>query len=191
MSDEAIGRYREYAKRGKVVVFDTETTGVGTSDEVCQIAAVHFERGVRVQSMNEYLRISFPMPYYAESIHGISDEFLAEHGIEPSEGLNKFFEFVKGDALLVAHNAKFDIRMIGGTCAKNGIEGLPEDVFVCDTWHLAKKVVPGLENYQLATLIDEFHVDAVNSHDAMDDVLGCAGVFFHLVDMATRKGTRR
>ena len=106
------------------------------------------------------------------------DEFLVEHGIEPSEGLNKFFEFVKGDALLVAHNAKIDIRMIGRTCAKNGIEGLPEDVLVCDTWHLVKTLAPGLENYQLATLIDEFHVDAVNSHDAMDDVLGCAGVFF-------------
>ena len=191
MSDQAISRYCEYAKRGKVVVFDTETTGVGASDEVCQIAAVEYERGVRARSLNEYLRISFPMPYYAESIHGISDEFLAEHGIEPMEGLSRFFELVKGDALLVAHNAKFDIRMIAGTCAKNGMEGLPEDVFVCDTWHLAKKVVPGLENYQLATLIDEFHVDAVNSHDAMDDVLGCAGVFFHLVDMATRKGTRR
>lgn len=191
MSDETISRYCEYAKYGKVVVFDTETTGVGTSDEVCQIAAIQFERGARVRSLNEYLRISFPMPDYAESIHGISDEFLAEHGIEPLEGLNKFFELAKGDALLVAHNAKFDIRMIGGTCAKNGMEGLSEDVFVCDTWHLAKKVVPGLGNYQLATLIDEFHVDAVNSHDAMDDVLGCAGVFFHLVDMTTRKGTRR
>ena len=117
------------------------------------------------------------------------DEFLAEHGIEPSEGLNKFFEF--GDALLVAHNAKIDIRMIGRTCAKNGIEGLPEDVLVCATWHLAKTLAPGLENYQLATLIDEFHVDAVNSHDAMDDVLGCAGVFFRLVDMVTRKGEWR
>ena len=191
MSDETISRYCEYAKYGKVVVFDTETTGVGTSDEVCQIAAIQFVRGVRVRSLNEYLRISFPMPDYAESIHGISDEFLAEHGIEPLEGLNKFFELAKGDALLVAHNAKFDIRMIGGTCAKNGMEGLPEDVFVCDTWHLAKKVAPGFDNYQLATLIDKFHVDAVNSHDAMDDVLGCAGVFFHLVDMATSKGTRR
>lgn len=188
MSDQAISRYCEYAKRGKVVVFDTETTGVGASDEVCQIAAVEYERGVRARSLNEYLRISFPMPYYAESIHGISDEFLAEHGIEPMEGLSRFFELVKGDALLVAHNAKFDIRMIAGTCAKNGMEGLPEDAFICDTWRLAKKVMPGLENYQLGTLIDKFHVNAVNSHDAMDDVLGCAGVFFRLVDRVTRKG---
>lgn len=191
MSDQAISRYCEYAKRGKVVVFDTETTGVGASDEVCQIAAVEYERGVRARSLNEYLRISFPMPYYAESIHGISDEFLAEHGIEPMEGLSRFFELVKGDALLVAHNAKFDIRMIAGTCAKNGMEGLPEDAFICDTWRLAKKVMPGLENYQLGTLIDKFHVNAVNSHDAMDDVLGCAGVFFRLVDRVTRKGGGR
>ena len=58
MSDETISRYCEYAKCGKVVVFDTETTGVRMSDEVCQIAAIQFERGVRVRSLNEYLRFS-------------------------------------------------------------------------------------------------------------------------------------
>ena len=54
MRGETIAQYGEYAQHGGVVVFDTETTGLGDEDEICQIAAARYENGTLTQSLNEY-----------------------------------------------------------------------------------------------------------------------------------------
>ena len=41
---------------------------------------------------------------------------------------------------------------------------------------------PGLDSYSLANLIEALSIDGINSHDAFDDTLACAGVFFSLLD---------
>ena len=181
MRGETIARYGDYAQHGGVVVFDTETTGLDDGDEVCQIAAARYENGTLTQSLNEYLKISFPMPPQAEEVHGVSDAFLAVHGLDPDVGLRKFFDLLHGDVLVVAHNARFDKRMIGGMCKKYGVENRIEEKFTCDTWSLAKTVMPGLENYKLCTLVERLGVDGENTHDAFDDANACAGVFFGLL----------
>ena len=181
MRDETIARYGDYAQHGGVVVFDTETTGLGDEDEICQIAAARYENGSLTQSLNEYLKISFPMPAEAEEIHGISDAFLAARGLDPRVGLRKFFDFLRGDVLVVAHNARFDKRMIGVMCEKCGVKNRLEEKFTCDTWPLAKAVMPGLENYKLCTLVERLGVKGENTHNAFDDVNACAGVLFGLL----------
>lgn len=35
--------------------------------------------------------------------------------------------------------------------------------------------------YSLANLIEALNIDGINSHDAIDDTLACAGVFFALL----------
>ena len=181
MRCETIARYGDYAQHGGVVVFDTETTGLGDEDEICQIAAARYENGTLTQSLNEYLKISFPMPAEAEEIHGISDAFLAARGLDPRVGLRKFFDLLHGDVLVVAHNARFDKRMIGAMCEKCGVKNRLEEKFICDTWPLAKAVMPGLENYKLCTLVERLGVKGENTHNAFDDVNACAGVFFGLL----------
>ena len=181
MCDETIAQYGDYAQHGGVVVFDTETTGVSNEDEVCQIAAARYENGTLTQSLNEYLKISFPMPPQAEEIHGISDAFLVANGLNPRVGLRKFFNLLRGDVLVVAHNARFDKRMIGVMCEKCGVKNRLEEKFTCDTWPLAKAVLPGLENYRLCTLVNSLGVEGENTHNAFDDVNACAGVFFSLL----------
>ena len=157
MRDETIARYGDYAQHGGVVVLDTETTGVSSEDEVCQIAAARYENGMLTQTLNEYLKISFPMPPQAEEIHGISGAFLAANGLNPRVGLRRFFNLLRGDVLVVAHNARFDKHMIGVMCEKCGVKNRLEGKFTCDTWPLAKAVMPGLENYRLCWRLFEWH----------------------------------
>ena len=119
---------------------------------------------------------------WAEGVHGLSLDFLAKHGLAPEEAMRQFFEFLGSDVLLVAHNNKFDIRMLDQECEKFGLSFAPDGIETCDTLALARHLRPGLDSYSLANLIEALSIDGINSHDAFDDTLACSGVFFSLLD---------
>ena len=47
-----IEKFAEFADSGRVVVFDTETTGGSCSDELCQLAAAEYVNGRLERTMN-------------------------------------------------------------------------------------------------------------------------------------------
>ncbi len=96
--------------------------------------------------------------------------------------MRRFFDFVGEDALLVAHNAAFDLRMLRQECCKFDLCFACEGIEVCDTLALSRRLRPDLPNHRLATLVELLPVDGVNSHDALDDTLACAGVLFKLLE---------
>ena len=172
----------EYARSGRVVVFDTETTGCSRYDEICQIAAVEYVNGVQTRTFNTYICPSCEMNPWAEGVHGLSLDFLSKHGLAPEEAMRQFFEFLGSDALLVAHNNKFDMRMLDQECRKFDISFAPDGIETCDTVALARHLRPGLDSYSLANLIEALNIDGTNSHDALDDTLACASLFFKLLN---------
>ena len=174
-------RIAEYARSGRVVVFDTETTGCSRWDEICQIAAVEYVDGVRARTFSMYVCPTCEMNPWAEKIHGLSLDFLAGHGLAPEEAMRRFFAFLGNDTLLVAHNNKFDMRMLAQECGKFDICFAPDGIETCDTVALARHPRPGLGSYSLANLIEALNIDGINSHDVIDDTLACAGVFFALL----------
>lgn len=167
---------------GRVVVFDTETTGGTACDEICQIAAAEFVGGELSRTLALYVRPTCPVNPWAEAVHGLSDDFLREHGIAPEEAMRRFFEFVGDGALLVAHNAVFDLRMLRQECGKFGLCFTCDGIDTCDTLALSRRLRPDLPDHKLATLVDALAVDGVNSHDALDDTIACAGVLFKLLE---------
>ena len=171
----------EYARAGRVVVFDTETTGCSRWDEICQIAAVEYVNGVQTRTLMLYICPTCEMDPRAEAVHGLSVDFLSEHGLAPEEAMRQFFGFVGNDVLLVAHNAKFDLRMLQQECAKFDLEFAPEGLETCDTLALARFRRPDLECHALGYLISALGIDGVNSHDALDDARACAELLFALV----------
>ena len=181
ISENNLKKIRQYAASGRVVVFDTETTGCSRYDEICQIAAAEYVCGELTRTFCAYICPTCEMNPGAERVHGLSMDFLAEKGLAPEDAMRQFFEFLGGDALLVAHNTKFDMRMLNQECVKFGLCFAPERIETCDTVALARVMRPGLDSYALAKLIDVLGIDGVNSHDALDDTLACAGVFFALV----------
>jgi DNA polymerase III epsilon subunit family exonuclease len=174
-------RIAEYARAGRVVVFDTETTGCSRRDEICQIAAVEYVEGRRTRTFSVYACPTCDMSPGAEWVHGLSADFLSEHGLAPEEAMHRFFEFLGDDALLVAHNCRFDMRMLAQECSKFALGFSPEGVETCDTIALARHLRPGLRSYALANLIEALGIDGTNSHDALDDALACAGLLFFLL----------
>ena len=171
----------EYARSGRVVVFDTETTGCSRWDEICQIAAVEYVNGELARTFMRYICPTCEMNPFAEGIHGLSMDFLQERGMSPEDAMCQFFAFVGEDALLVAHNAKFDLRMLQQECAKFDLEFAPEGLETCDTLALSRFRRPDLDCHALGHLIDVLGLDAENSHDALDDAYACAEVFFTML----------
>lgn len=177
----------ECARSGRVVVFDTETTGGSDFDEICQIAAVEYVGGVRTRTFGAYVCPTCEMNPWAEGVHGLSLDFLSEHGLAPEDAMRRFFEFLGDNVLLVAHNSRFDMKMLNQECEKFDLCFAPDGIETCDTLALARHLRPGLKSYALANLIDVLGIDGSNSHDALDDALACAGLFFALLNMGRRR----
>ena len=171
----------EYARHGRVVVFDTETTGGTRYDEICQIAAVEYVNGERQRTLNVYLCPTCEMNYWAQQVHGLSMDFLQLNGVEPTAALAQFFEFLGSDVMLVAHNNRFDMGMLRQECRKFDVAFEPQNLETCDTLALSRFVHPEFKSHSLGNLLAPLGVAGVNSHDALDDALACAGVFFKLV----------
>lgn len=183
VSTNNIAKFAEYARAGRVVVVDTETTGCSRDDQICQLAAAEYVAGRLTRTMNVYVKPTCAMNYWAERVHGISMEFLDEHGIAPVDALERFFDFLGANALFVAHNVPFDKGMIERECRQFDFACAPDGIETCDTVHLARVLHPGLGSYKLCALVESLELaDVVNSHDALDDVMACAGVFFKLME---------
>lgn len=123
---EKLPKITDYARNGRVVVVDTETTGGSCNDEICQIAAAEYVTGKLTRTMNLYVRPTCEMNYWAEQVHGLSMDFLEEHGIEPVDAMRQFFDFLGDDALFIAHTVQFDKGMIERECQK--FAGLTERI---------------------------------------------------------------
>ena len=191
ISEKNLLRLAECARNGRVVVFDTETTGCTTYDEICQIAAAEYVHGTLTRTFARYICPTCEMNPFAEMVHGLSLDFLREHGLEPEEAMRQFFEFVGDDVLLVAHNATFDMRMLHQECRKFGVCFAPQGLETCDTLALSRRLRPDLPSHKLSYLIGALDIDGVNSHDALDDALACAGVFFTLLKQVAKHEQRR
>ena len=116
----AVPELERLAREGRVVAFDTETTGLTPRDEICQLAAVEYVAGKEARTFMRHLRVDRPMSDAAFRTHGISPEFLAAHGVAPAEALREFLAFLGEGALLVAHNLPFDMGMFRNACSRAG-----------------------------------------------------------------------
>ena len=189
ISADTICRLRSRAATGRVIAFDTETTGISRCDEICQIAAVEYVGGHVARTFSEYIRPTCRMDPAAEAVHGLSMEFLAENGISPEAAMERFFRFVGSCAVLAAHNSRFDIRMLNQECTKFNLCFSVEGAEVCDTLALSRHFRPDMKHHRLADMIDALGLNETNSHDALDDARACGGVLFTLLGLQTARTT--
>jgi len=181
ISQAALADYKARATGGRVIVFDTETTGISHEDEIVQLSAAEYVCGELTRTLDLYVIPSCPIHPAAEAVHHLTMPFLVAHGVSPCEALARFFEFVGRDALLVAHNIRFDFRMLQNECRKFDYLADPDELSFCDTIALAKKLAPGYAHYRLGHLIEAMGLSGVNSHNALDDTLACGALFFELM----------
>lgn len=109
---------------------------------------------------------------------GITDEMvIGSPDIETI--LPQFIVFI-GDAVLVAHNASFDVGFIEQNCKRQKIEA---DFTYVDTVALARVLLPALNRFKLDTVAKALNISLENHHRAVDDAGCTAEIFVKFVQM--------
>ena len=168
---------------GAFVVFDIETTGFSpVKNKIIEIGAVRVENGVITDRMDEFVDPEVPIPFEIERLTGINDAMvMGAETIGPV--LGRFLEFCRG-AVLVAHNASFDVGFISHNASVLGYEFHPT---VMDTVALARVLLPNLNRYKLDTVAKALNVSLENHHRAVDDAEATAGIFLKFVEMLKKQ----
>ncbi|MBO5302654.1 MAG: PolC-type DNA polymerase III [Lachnospiraceae bacterium] len=161
------------------VVFDIETTGLSPlQDKIIEIGAVKVSKGEIVDRFSSFINPQIPIPYEIEQLTGINDDMVM-HAELIEVVLPQFIEFC-GNAVMVAHNAEFDMSFIKHNCEQQGIE---KDFTIIDTLVLSRVLLPTLGRYKLNVVADAVGVELKNHHRAVDDAECTAGIFIHFIQM--------
>ena len=167
------------------VVFDIETTGLNShTNEIIEIGAVKIKAGRIVDRYSQLINPGRPIPYHITEITSITDEQVAN---EPKidEVIGKFVDFV-GDAVLVAHNAPFDMGFIKRDIKKYLNIDLQSSVI--DTLQMARDLFPDLKKYGLGDLNKTLGLALEKHHRAVDDSQATANMFIIFLDKYKEKG---
>ncbi len=171
--------FNEILLKGRVVVFDTETTGLDTkSDDIIQIAAIEIVGGKIGRSFEVYIDTDKDITS-SQKVHHISKERLKELGVDRKVAFEKFLEFV-GDSALVAHNLEYDFEILQSNLDRVGLALLDSNIAKYDSIEITKRLYPKLPSYRLEYLIDRFNIEGVNSHNALDDVKATVNLILYL-----------
>ncbi|MGG7566877.1 DNA polymerase III subunit epsilon [Rhodovulum sp. DZ06] len=166
------------------IVMDTETTGFDPfgahPDRIVEIGGVelwnHLPTG---KTYHQYINPERDMPAEAFGVHGLSEEFLSDKPVF-REIAQDFIDFV-GDAKLVIHNAKFDMKFLNAEFGWLNLPPLPMEQAI-DTLAIAKKKFPGAQA-TLDALCRRFGIDnsARTLHGALLDSEILAEVYLELI----------
>jgi len=163
-----------------VVVFDTETSGMSPRQghRIIEIGAVRLAGGRVVDEFHSLVDAGVRISPQAEAVHGISARILSGQP-RPAEVFSRFHAFL-GSALLVAHNASFDLRFLRVEFESLALD-LPNRV-EC-TLKLSRQRLARLPNHRLETVYRHLGgvIDAsVRQHRALDDARMTAHIWLGL-----------
>jgi len=164
------------------IVLDIETTGLDPFEghRIVEIACVELVNNISSgQVYHTYLNPERPMPQEAFSIHGLSDDFLKNK----PKFMDIFEDFLKfiGEAPLIIHNAKFDIKFLNYELEMHNQNIIPFSRAI-DTLAIARQKFPG-SPASLDALCKRFKIDNTSRtlHGALLDSELLALVYLELI----------
>jgi DNA polymerase III epsilon subunit-like protein len=148
--------------RSNLIFLDTETTGIGPEDRLCQVA--YKFQGVEKEAL---FRPPVPIGIDAMSVAHITNKMVADKEVFLDSAMHKMLgEIFSGEHILVAHNAGFDAEML----RRESLE--PKSLI--DTFKLAQYLdVSGeIPKYAMQYLryYHELEVLDAPAHDALGDI---------------------
>ncbi|HET7278150.1 MAG TPA: DEDD exonuclease domain-containing protein [Dermatophilaceae bacterium] len=162
------------------VVVDLETTGgSATESHITEIGAVKVRGGEVLGEFQTLVDPHEPIPAFIQVLTGITDAMVAD-APRIEQALPAFLEFSAG-AVLVAHNAGFDISFLKAAALATGHEWPRPQVL--DTVHLARQLVTRDEapNHRLASLAVLFGSRTTPDHRALHDARATVDVLHGLI----------
>ncbi len=167
-----------FGKYDRLVLFDTETTGLNCQrDEIIEFAAVVVENAAgdaRVTREYDELVALTPgntVPEKIRQLTGISTQDVAERGLSKARVCRDIAELFRGNTLLLAYNAHFDLSFLYYLLLRSGDPAIlrGKDKLDLLTVYRDRHSYP----HRLSNAIQVYGLSgkAVNSHRAVDDVL--------------------
>ena len=168
------------------VVFDVETTGPkAPGARIMELGAYRVERGRIVAEFKTLVNPLTPIPPFISGLTGITDEMVAAAPTFDRVAAD-WLRFA-GDAVLVAHNAVFDVRFINHELSLVFPGRRMPNAHLC-TVSLARRVLPDLKSFRLPALAQHFSVAHRVRHRAGDDARATAEVFIVLLELLRQHG---
>lgn len=166
-------------QRNTYVVIDLETTGADASTcRVTELAFIKVREGRIAGEFTTLVNPERPVPPFISAMTGITDAMVRQ-APKFKQVAEEALEFL-GDSVVVAHNAKFDVKFLSAELDRAiglGL-GLPN---VC-TLQTARHIVHGLPNYQLQTVAAHYAVEIQGRHRAGGDARATAQVWIKMVE---------
>lgn len=167
------------------VVFDLETTGLSCRhNRIIEFAGVRIEKGSIVSRLDILINPEVEIPQKIENLTHISNDMVKDKQIF-KDCKERILDFVK-DAILVSHNADFDIPFLNESLLRENDEILTNPVI--DTLSLSRYLLPNSRNHRLQTLCKNFDVeyDRKVAHRADYDANVLSEVWFYLLPLLTK-----
>ncbi len=162
------------------VVVDLETTGLSPAvDRITEIGAVKVRAGDRLGEFHSLVHPGMAIPPQVTALTGITPAMVA--GAPPIEALlPAWLEFAR-DAVLVAHNANFDVGFLQAELQRHGYP--PFDNIVVDTARLARRAFRDeVRDTRLATLARHVRSRTVPDHRALHDARATVDVLHGIME---------
>ncbi len=167
-----------FSKYDRLVLFDTETTGLSYSrDQIIEFAAIVVERrngeAAVIQEYDELVSLApgTTVPEKITQLTGISTQDIRERGLAKTRVCRDIAALFAGNALLLAYNAHFDLSFLYYLLLRDGdpmiLKG--KDKLDLLTVYKDRRSYP----HKLCNAIDAYGLTGkvCNSHRAVDDVL--------------------
>jgi DNA polymerase-3 subunit epsilon len=156
------------------VAVDIETTGCCPGDNsIIEIGAARVENGVVVDVFSQLVAAEEPIPHTIVQLTGITEQML-EGAPHVGSVVSDFRDFV-GDAILLAHNHRFDMSFLDYEAEQLGHGPFQRPVL--DTLSFARRLAPDAGKYNLRVLAERYEVSTQPNHRASQDALATAEVF--------------
>lgn len=166
------------------VVFDIETTGFSpVHNRIIEIGAVKVIDGQIADRYSAFVNPDVPIPFEIEKLTGINDEMVMDSPMIDVI-LPQFFDFCE-DAVLVAHNANFDMSFIIENARRLGLE---KEFTYVDTVGIARILLPRQARHTLDAVAKTLGISLENHHRAVDDAEATAEIFVKFIPMLKAEG---
>lgn len=172
------------------VVFDSETTGLSPErDEMCQLAAVRVVNGriLESEAFDTLINPGRTIPKSASDVHGI-DDAMVQDASAPAAAIQAFQSYA-ADAVLVAHNAPFDMAFLR---RREREIGARFEQPILDTVLISAILFGASATHTLDALCQRLDITIPDAarHTALGDALGTAQVLIKSLPMLDARGFR-
>lgn len=195
----------------KVLVFDTETTGLPTERNasifdfekwpyIVQLSYILYDtkKNIVLENFDNVIKLedNIDIPEETSKIHGITKEICNLRGIPISLALIKFNKDIQSADVIVGHNLSFDKRIIMVECMRNKIQQYfnfkkdkkPEYCTMKNSVDICKieKLTPDGEKYFKYPRLSELYIHLFGetpkgTHNSIIDVIICLRCYVKLV----------